>query len=229
MTPNHSRKFKNMIFSRGFVKMLVTCSSVPMWWSFIDPRCTISWIKWYLISMCLEWLWNTGFSDNRIPLWLMQRITVVSNTCPNNSLKSFLNQTTSQEAILTAMYLASAVLKATDFCFLLIQDIEAEPKEKQHLEVLLRNIIITMQSYISDSVSQSMSDCAPKISQKILGTNRMCVMRLNHILAQCVNCKAYVRKGVHQEHQCSYELTNQKHFSIPVWAVRQHYHITSWS
>jgi len=36
-----------------------------------------------------------------------------------------------------AMYPASSVLKATDFCFLLIQDIEVEPKENYHSKVLL--------------------------------------------------------------------------------------------
>jgi len=64
---------------------------------------------------------------------------VVSNVNPNNSLKSFRNQTASQEAMLVAIYFASAVLKAIDFYFLLIQDIEADPKEKQHSKVLLRS------------------------------------------------------------------------------------------
>ena len=110
------------------------------------PRCTISWIKWYLISICLDRLWNIGFSDKRIPLWLSQRITVVSSTCLNNSLKSFHNQTTSQQAMLATIYLASAVLKATDFCFLLIQDIEAKPKVKQHPDVILRSTTLPTQS-----------------------------------------------------------------------------------
>jgi len=35
------------------------------------------------------------------------------------------------------MYSASAVLKATNFYFLLIHDIEAKPREKQHPDVLL--------------------------------------------------------------------------------------------
>ena len=53
---------------------------------------------------------------------------------------------TSQQAILVAMYLASAVLKATDFYFLLIHDIEAEPSVKQHPDVLLRSTILLAQS-----------------------------------------------------------------------------------
>ena len=48
--------------------------------------------------------------------------------------------------MLAAIYFASAVLKATDFCFLLIQDIEADPKVKQHPEVLLRSTTLPAQS-----------------------------------------------------------------------------------
>ena len=50
----------------------------------------------------------------------------------NISLKSFNNQTASQKVILSVMYSALVVLRVTDFCFLLIQDIEADSKEKQH-------------------------------------------------------------------------------------------------
>ena len=134
--PSFSWKVKNLTFPRGFVRIFATCSSVPMWWSLLVPRCTISRMKCYMISICLKQSWNTGFSESQIPLWL---ITVVSSTCPNNSLKSFLNQTTSQQGILAAMYSASALLKATNFYFLLIQDSEAEPSEKQHINVLLRS------------------------------------------------------------------------------------------
>ena len=71
------------------------------------------------------------------PTLVVEKITVVSNICPNNSLKSFLNQTASQEAKLATMYLASAVLKAVDFCFPLMHDIEPKPRKKQHPNVLL--------------------------------------------------------------------------------------------
>jgi len=61
-------------------------------------------------------------------LWLSQRITVVQIA----HLKSFPNQAASYEIILIDMYPVLAVLITTDFCFLLIHDIEAESKEKQH-------------------------------------------------------------------------------------------------
>ena len=89
---------------------------------------------------------NMGFSDKRIPLWLSQRIMVVSSTCLNSSLKSFRTQVASQQAIHVAMYSALAVLKATDFYFLLIQDIEADPSVKQHPDVILRSTTLPAQS-----------------------------------------------------------------------------------
>ena len=75
------------------------------------------------------------------------------------------------------------------------------------------NTIITMKPHISGSVSQSMSDCASKISQKILGGDPMYIMRLNHVLAQCVNCKTYVWMRFHQEQQCCCELMILKNIS----------------
>ena len=166
----------------------------------MTPRCTMSWTKWYLISICLDRSWNTGFLDNRIPLWLSQSITVVSSTCPNNSLKSFHNQTTSQQDILATMYSASAVLKATDFCFLLIRT-QGEATSRCALAIHhIANpigISISMEFQTPDSVSQRMVDCAPKISQQILGTNPVNVMRINHMLTQSVHYKTCVRTGVH--------------------------------
>ena len=73
-------------------------------------------------------------------------ITVVSSTCSNNSLKSCRNQTASKQAILAAMYSTSPMLKATNFYFLLIQDIEAEPSVKQYPDVLLRSTTLPTQS-----------------------------------------------------------------------------------
>ena len=70
---------------------------------------------------------------------------VISSTCPNSSLKSILNQTASQQSILVAMYSASTVLKATNFYFLLIHEIEVEPRLKQHPDVLLRSTTLPAQ------------------------------------------------------------------------------------
>ena len=78
----------------------------------------------------LEKSMNMGFLNNRIP-----PLVVIENhngMCSNSSLKSFPNQVASNKIILVDMYLVSAVLMATDFCFLLIHYIEADSKEKQH-------------------------------------------------------------------------------------------------
>ena len=56
--------------------------------------------------------------------------------------RSFRNQVTSQRAIHAAMYLASVVLKATEFRFLL----EADLRVKQHPDVLLRSTTLPAQS-----------------------------------------------------------------------------------
>ena len=71
-------------------------------------------------------IWD--FSIIKSHLWLSQRITVVFIMCTNSSLKRFPNQATSYEIILVDMYPISVVLMTTDFCFLLIQDIEQNPK-----------------------------------------------------------------------------------------------------
>lgn len=98
------------------------------------------------------------------------------------------------------------VLKETDFCFLLIQYIEVDPKEKQHPDVLFRSTTLLAQSAseypcslktVPKSVSQSIVDCAPEISQDIPDNNPMNVMRLNHKLTQRVQNEAYVRTGVY--------------------------------
>ena len=96
------------------------------------------------------------------------------------------------------------MLKEIDFCFILIHDIEAEPRQKQHLDVLLRSTIVcikvAMDPHVPDSVYQSIIDCAPKISEEILGSNPMYVILLDHKLAQFIHSKTSVWIGVHQEH-----------------------------
>jgi len=70
---------------------------------------------------------NMGFLNNRIPpLVVTENHSGIHHVY---SLKSFHNQATSYEVILVVMYPVSAVLITTDFCFLLIHDIEAESKE----------------------------------------------------------------------------------------------------
>ena len=68
----------------------------------------------YLISICLDLSWNTGFSDNFMELWLSQYIQVAPNWRSNKSDSSFLSHTSSQLAEQAVTYSASAILSATD-------------------------------------------------------------------------------------------------------------------
>jgi hypothetical protein len=52
----------------------------------------------------------------------------------------------SHDAKLAAMYSTSAELKATDFCFLLKQEIAPEPKLKQQPDVLFLSTLLHTQS-----------------------------------------------------------------------------------
>ena len=80
----------------------------------------------YLLEQSL----NTRFLNNRIP-----PLVVTKNHSGIHhvySLKSFHNQGTSYKVTLVVMFLVSAVLITTDFCFLLLHDIKVESKENQH-------------------------------------------------------------------------------------------------
>ena len=183
MLPIFSQKVKNMNFHKGIVRISATYSSVPIWLSLTAPRCTISQIKWYQPSTCLDRLWNMGFYEKRIPLWLSQRIMVESNTCLNNSLKRFHNQVTSQWAIHAIMYSTSAVLKATDFRFLP----EVDLLVKWHLKVLLRSTTFPAQStsVYPRSVMLPVVYLSPWfiVPRRYLRRfNLVKVMRLNHML-----------------------------------------------
>ena len=124
-----SRLGKSQI--RSFLGALTRCIDlyiILMRWSLHAHRLTIS----QMMSICWS---NRRIRDSLViesHLWLLQRITVVSNVNPNSSVKSFHNQIASHEIMLAAIYSALVVLRVTDFCFLLIQDIEADSKEKQH-------------------------------------------------------------------------------------------------
>ena len=124
-------KITDLTFPRGFDKVYRPVHHLNV----MEPPCSSTYhIPDKVVSdvYLLEQSSNTGFLNNRIPPLVVTENHSGIQCESNNSLKSFRNQTASHEVILAAMYSASAVLKATDFCFLLIQDIEADSKEKQH-------------------------------------------------------------------------------------------------
>src|SRR5713226_4913628 len=86
--------------------------------------------------MCFDLSWNTGFSDNFTQLWLSQYIQVASKWRSNKLDNSFLIHTTSKLAEQATTYSTSVVLSATQYCFLLNQEITPDPILKQHPEVI---------------------------------------------------------------------------------------------
>ena len=132
-------------------------------------------MKWYPISMCFNLSWKTRFTDICTQLWLSQWITVGSRIWPNYPAKSVRSQTTSLAAELATIYSASAVLRATEFCFLLHQEITAEPRLKQHLEVLFLSAVHLAQSESVNpcdfkSHSESYRRPYPTVPRKYLST-----------------------------------------------------------
>ena len=155
-------------------------------------------------------------------LWLSQRITVVSIMSTNSACNFTWDHTRSAVFSLSGAYSNRFLLPTHPWYR---SKIQREPALRSALVILHTacpdNIRIIMQFHIFGCVSQSMRDCAPKISQKILGTNPV---RLNQIWAHHANCKTYVWTEVHQEHQCGWVYETQRHFPN---LVRHHYHITS--
>ena len=72
-------------------------------------------------------------------------ILVASIFLLNRFTSSFLSHMTSHEAVLAAIYSASDELRATNFCFLLHEEVIPDPMLKQYLEVLFESIELPTQ------------------------------------------------------------------------------------
>ena len=92
--------------------------------------------------MWFDLSWNNRFSYNFTQLWLSQ---VASNERSNNSDNNFLSHTVSQLAEQAATYSALVVISATQYYFLLNQEITPGPILKQHLEVLFLSMALPVQ------------------------------------------------------------------------------------
>jgi hypothetical protein len=79
-------------------------------------------------------------------LWLSHRIKVALISKSNRSVDNFRSHIASQLAEHAAMYSASVVLRAVLDCFLLYHEIIADPKLKQHPEVLFLSETLPAQS-----------------------------------------------------------------------------------
>jgi hypothetical protein len=79
-------------------------------------------------------------------LWLSHRIVVSYISRSNRHVNNFRSNIASQLAEHATMYFASAVLRAMLDCFLLCYEIMADPKLKQHPEVLFLSETLAAQS-----------------------------------------------------------------------------------
>jgi hypothetical protein len=96
--------------------------------------------------MCFDLSWNTGFFVIFIQLWLSHRIMIASISKSNRPVNNFRSHMASQLAEHAAMYSVSVELRAILDCFLLCHDIMAEPRLKQHPEVLFLSETLPAQS-----------------------------------------------------------------------------------
>jgi hypothetical protein len=96
--------------------------------------------------MCFDLSWNTGFSIILMHLGLSQRIMVSIISKSDRPVSNFQSHIASQLAEHAAMYSASAVLREILDFFLLCHEIIADPKLKQHPEVLFLSATLLAQS-----------------------------------------------------------------------------------
>ena len=80
-TPALLRRCWNASLAKTFVKMSTICSFDLQNSKNISLLFTNSLMKWYLVSMCLVFLWNTWFFDNMMDELLLQNTVVGSYFC----------------------------------------------------------------------------------------------------------------------------------------------------
>ena len=103
------------------VSKSASMSSVGQYFNSILLALTCSRIKWNLMLICFDLPWNCGFLAMHIADWLSSNIRVGSEEWFRKSELSSLIHTDSCAALDNAMYSASAVDKAIQDCFLLLQ------------------------------------------------------------------------------------------------------------
>ena len=137
--PNLSLNFTKLYLQSAFLKMSTTYSSICMYSNRTVPLLNTISQEVVLMSMCLLWSWNIGFSDSLMPLWLPQWTTAASSSHSNNPESNFLKHIPSQATMLATTYSASIELNATDFCFLLNQETTPNSMLKQQPEVIFQS------------------------------------------------------------------------------------------
>ena len=134
------RKAQNLDSLRGFVKISASCISVLTWWISISPLVSWSLKKWCWMSMCLVLEWLTGLLASFMALSLSHKSGILVKRHPK-SWRVYLIQSGWAQHAPTATYSASTVERATQFCFLELQDTRNHPRNWYVPEVLFRSTL----------------------------------------------------------------------------------------
>ena len=121
------RKAQNLDSSRGFVKISASCFSVLTWRISISPLVSWSLKKWCQMSMCLVLEWLTGLFASLMALSWSHNNGILVKWHPKSWRVCLIQSSWAQHAP-AATYLASAVERATQFCFLELQDTRDCPR-----------------------------------------------------------------------------------------------------
>jgi hypothetical protein len=129
------RNPQNLFSSKGLVKISASWFSVLMWQTSISPLCWWSLKKWCWMSMCLVRLCSTGLSTKRIALSLSHRSGTLLRLKPMSRRVCLIQSSYAQHWPATT-YSASAMDRATNVCFLELQDSKDLPRNWQVPDVL---------------------------------------------------------------------------------------------
>ena len=123
---------------KGFVNTSANWSFVSTYIKETFFRSTWSFKKWCRTLICLVHEWSTEFFDKFIVLVLSQNI-LVSQKCKPKSMRFCFIQSIWAQHKPAAMYSASVVDNATQFCFLEAQETNEFPRKWHVPLVLLRS------------------------------------------------------------------------------------------
>jgi hypothetical protein len=129
-TPNCPRKWANVAWSKGLVRISTSCFSVGTWMRFMFPFSTLSLRKWYLTSMCLVLEWSTGFLATLMALVISHMRGTWEHSSPK-PLSVYVIQSSCEQQLAAATYSASVIDWATLDYLREDQETSEDPKNWQ--------------------------------------------------------------------------------------------------
>jgi hypothetical protein len=133
-TPSSSRKWANVAWSKGLVRISASCFSVGTWMRSMFRFSTLSLRKWYLTSMCLVLEWSTGFLATLMALVLSHMRGTWEHSSPK-SLSVYVIQSSWEQQLAATIYSASVINWATLNYLREDQETSEEPRNWQVPEV----------------------------------------------------------------------------------------------